>query len=229
MTGVPDLIEGIRYVRSKSHVAALMFVKAGWGLAGGVLLLLTIFGQRIFPVGSTSAGGIGILYGARGIGAGLGPIALRWILGQKPKTLRRSIGPAYFIVGGFYVLLAGAPNLPLAALCVLCAHFGGSILWVFSTVLLQMEVPDRFRGRVFAAELAFVTLTSSISSYLTALALDRAGWSPRMLSFTLGAMFCIPALIWFGMLSWWREEDKPLEHPEESTSAEEEVLESRVG
>jgi hypothetical protein len=92
-----------------------------------------------------------------------------------------------------------------------------------------MEVPDRFRGRVFAAELAFVTLTSSISSYLTALALDRAGWSPRMLSFTLGAMFCIPALIWFGMLSWWREEDKPLEHPEESTSAEEEVLESRVG
>ena len=31
-----------------------------------------------------------------------------------------------------------------------------------------MEVPDRFRGRVFAAELALVTLTSSISSYLTA-------------------------------------------------------------
>jgi hypothetical protein len=229
MTGVPDLIEGIRYVRSKSHVAALMFVKAGWGLAGGVLLLLTIFGQRIFPVGSTSAGGIGVLYGARGVGAGLGPIALRWILGQKPKTLRRSIGPAYVIVGGFYVLLAGAPNLPLAALCVLCAHFGGSILWVFSTVLLQMEVPDRFRGRVFAAELAFVTLTSSISSYLTAVALDRAGWSPRMLSFTLGAMFCIPALIWFGMLSRWREGEEPLEQPEESTSAEEEVLESRVG
>ena len=229
MTGMPDLIEGIRYVRSKSHVAALMFVKAGWGLAGGVLLLLTIFGQRIFPVGSTSAGGIGILYGARGIGAGLGPIALRWILGQKPQTLRRSIGPAYFIVGGFYVLLAGAPNLPLAALCVLCAHFGGSILWVFSTVLLQMEVPDRFRGRVFAAELAFVTLTSSISSYLTAVALDRAGWSPRMLSFTLGAMFCIPALIWFGMLSRWRRDEEPTERVEHIPSGEEEVLESRVG
>ena len=42
--------------------------------------------------------GIGILYGARGIGAGLGPIALRWILGQKPRTLRRAIGPAYFMV-----------------------------------------------------------------------------------------------------------------------------------
>ena len=206
-----------------------MFVKAGWGLAGGVLLLLTIFGQRIFPVGATSAGGIGILYGARGIGAGLGPIALRWILGQSPKTLRRTIGPAYFIVGGFYVLLAGAPSLPLAALCVLCAHFGGSILWVYSTVLLQMEVPDRFRGRVFAAELALVTLTSSISSYFTAFALDRGGWSPRTLSFTLGAMFCIPGFIWLAMLSRWRQGVEPMEQPDLTASGEEEVLEGRVG
>lgn len=229
LTGVPDLLEGLQYVRQRSHVAALMFVKAGWGLAGGVLLLLTIFGQRIFPVGATSAGGIGILYGARGIGAGLGPIALRWILGQTPKTLRRTIGPAYFIVGGFYVLLAAAPSLPLAALCVLCAHFGGSILWVYSTVLLQMEVPDRFRGRVFAAELALVTLTSSLSSYFTAYALDRAGWSPRTLSFTLGVMFCIPAFIWLALLARWREGTQPPEQPDLTASGEEEVLEGRVG
>src|SRR4029079_2488013 len=155
--------------------------------------------------------------------------ALRWILGQKPKTLRRTIGPAYFIVGGFYVLLAGAPNLPLAALCVLCAHFGCSILWVFSTVLLQMEVPDRFRGRVFAAELALVTSTSSVSSYLTAFALDRAGWSPRPLSFTLGGMFCIPAVIWFGLLSRWRETADAAEPPDAIPSGEEEVLGSRLG
>ena len=56
------------------------------------------------------------------------------------------------------------------------------MLWVFSTVLLQMEVPDQFRGRVFAAELALVTLTSSISSYATGYALDGLGWSPRALS-----------------------------------------------
>ena len=167
LTGIPDLVEGLRYVRQKRHVAALMFVKSGWGLAGGVLLLLTIFGQRVFPVAGSTAAGIGVLYGARGVGAALGPIALRWMLGQKPRTLRRTIGPAFFIVGAFYLALARAPNLPLAALCVLCAHFGGSILWVFSTVLLQMEVPDRFRGRVFAAELAMVTLMSSLSSFWT--------------------------------------------------------------
>jgi MFS family permease len=205
LTGISDLIEGVRYVRQRSHVAALMFVKAGWGLAGGVLLLLTIFGQRVFPLAGGSAAGIGVLYAARGVGAGLGPIALRWIIGQQPQRLRRTIGPAYFMVGVFYIALAWAPSLWVAALCVLCAHFGGSILWVFSTVLLQMEVPDRFRGRVFATELALVTLMSSASSYWTGRQLDRAGWSPRTLAFSLGAMFCVPGLLWLWIQSRWTD------------------------
>ena len=206
LTGISDLVEGVRYVRQRSHVAALMFVKAGWGLAGGVLLLLTIFGQRVFPLAGGSAAGIGVLYAARGVGAGLGPIALRWIIGQQPQRLRRTIGPAYFMVGVFYIALAWAPSLWVAALCVLCAHFGGSILWVFSTVLLQMEVPDRFRGRVFATELALVTLMSSASSYWTGRQLDRAGWSPRTLAFSLGAMFCVPGLLWLWIQSRWEEQ-----------------------
>ena len=160
-----------------------------------------------------------------------GPIASarqRWILGQKPQTLRRTIGPAYFIVGGFYVLLAGAPTLPLAAFCVLCAHFGGSILWVFSTVLLQLEVPDRFRGRVFATELALVTLMSSASSYWTGHQLDRAGWSPRSLSFALGIMFCVPGVLWLIIQARWKEQP-PEGQAEMTASAEEEVLEGRIG
>ena len=208
LTGITDLIEGVTYVRQRSHVAALMLVKAGWGLAGGVLLLLTVFGQRVFPLAGGSAAGIGVLYAARGVGAGLGPIALRWILGQQPQRLRRAIGPAYFIVGVFYVALGWAPNLWVAALCVLCAHFGGSILWVFSTVLLQMEVPDRFRGRVFATELALVTLMSSASSYWTGHQLDRAGWSPRTLAFALGVMFCVPGALWLLILARWKDRNR---------------------
>ena len=115
ITGISDLIEGVRYIRRSSHVAALMFVKAGWGLAGGILLLLTIFGQRVFPVRGSTAAGIGVLYGARGIGAALGPILLRWILGQQAdyaaadhrpgvlhhrRLLRRAIGRARAVHGG---------------------------------------------------------------------------------------------------------------------------------
>jgi hypothetical protein len=75
-----------------------------------------------------------------------------------------------------------------------------------------MEVPDQFRGRVFAADLAFVTLVTSLSSYFTAYGLDHAGWSPRLLSFTLGALFCVPAIIWLLILSRWREAPAAVQH-----------------
>ncbi|HMD35808.1 MAG TPA: MFS transporter [Vicinamibacterales bacterium] len=230
MTGVADLVDGIRYIRRERHVAALMCVKAGWGLAGGVLLLLAVFGQRVFPIAGGAAAGIGVLYGARGIGTGIGPIALRWMLGQQPRTLRRTIGPAFFTVGIFYAALAAAPTLALAAIAVALAHLGGSILWVFSTVLLQLEVPDRFRGRVFAAELALATLINSISAYWTAYELDRIGRSPRLLAFVLGALFCIPGALWLLIESRWIERPPVGGGPADpATAAEEEVLEGRIG
>lgn len=229
VTGFRDIAEGLGYVHAQPHVAALMFVKAGWGLAGGVLLLLTIFGERVFPVHGSTAAGIGVLYGARGVGAGLGPIVLRWILGQEPRTLRRSIAPAYLVVAVFYVGLGVSPTLLLAAASVLLAHVGGSILWVFSTVLLQLEVPDRFRGRVFAAELMLVSLTTAASSFLTALAVDRGGWSPRATSVTLGLLFCVPAAIW-ALVEWrWVERPPAKTNAAAATSGAEEVLEGRVG
>jgi MFS family permease len=226
LTGVSDLIEGLRYVRREPHVAALMLVKTGWGLAGGILLLLTIFGQRVFPIGRGAAAGIGVLYGVRGVGAGLGPIALRWILGQEPAALRRAIGPAFFMIGVFYAALSIAPALALASVCVLFAHFGGSVLWVFSTVLLQMEVPDEFRGRVFAAELALFTLTSSLSSYLTGLYLDR-GVSPRTVSVVLGSLFVLPGAAWMLILSRWRQSGLARALPSEVDDRDE-VLRGRI-
>ena len=47
---------------------ALLLVKSGWGLGGGVLLLLTIYGKQIFPIGHDGAASIGLLYAARGLG-----------------------------------------------------------------------------------------------------------------------------------------------------------------
>jgi hypothetical protein len=71
LIGIRDLLEGLRYVRQRSHVAALMFVKAGWGLAGRVLLLLTISGSASFKSAAARRRHRRAL-GARGVGAALG-------------------------------------------------------------------------------------------------------------------------------------------------------------
>jgi hypothetical protein len=88
------------------------------------------------------------------------------------------------------------------------AHTGGSILWVFSTVLLQQTVEDRFRGRVFAAELALLTLTMAASNYLTGEMLDRFGFSPRTVTIAIGIFFLMPGVVWLVTEKWWDKDQK---------------------
>jgi hypothetical protein len=65
-----------------------------------------------------------------------------------------------------------------------------------------MEVPNRFLGRVFALDMAFVTLTMSISTYLTGYGLDTAALSARLIAAILGGAFLIPGLLWLVLQPW---------------------------
>ncbi len=193
-TGFNDLREGSRYVINHSDIGALLLVKSGWALSGGILVMLTIFGEQVFPMPG-GGGGSGILYSFRGIGAAVGPILAWRIMGESKSAMYRAIGLAFFISSGAYMLFSQAPTILWAALFVLLGHIGGSIQWVFSTNLLQKKVPDQFRGRVFAAEMALVTLILSCSTYFTGAGLD-AGISPRHMAFGLAVLFLLPGLAW---------------------------------
>jgi hypothetical protein len=48
------------------------------------------------------------------------------------------------------------------------------------------------------------------------------------MALTLGLMFCVPGTSWLIILSRWRE-SAPLGVPANTASAEEEVLEGRIG
>ncbi|HET8675839.1 MAG TPA: MFS transporter [Blastocatellia bacterium] len=209
-TGIRDLIEGARYLRRNPRVMAVLLVKSGWGLGGGVLLLLTIFGKQIFPIGRDGSTSIGLLYAARGIGALIGPVVASSLAGRLPRRMRRVIGIAFFITAAFYLLFAQAPTLMFAALFAVGAHAGGSIQWVYSTALLQMSVPDRFLGRVFALELAMVTLTMSLSTYFTGWGIDHGGFSPRQMATILGLAFLVPGILWL-LLQPWLDKKEPSE------------------
>ena len=65
-----------------------------------------------------------------------------------------------------------------------------------------MSVPDRFLGRVFALELAMVTLTMSLSTYLTGWGLDYRGFSPRQMAMILGFAFLVPGIAWLFLQPW---------------------------
>lgn len=204
--GITETIDGIRYVKDRPRVLALLLVKPAWGLGGGILTLLAVFGERVFPVGSSPATGIGVLFAARGIGTAVGPIVARRMAGEGHRRMQVSIGISFLIGGIFYVLFGASTNFVMALIVLGVAHCGGSILWVFSTVILQRAVEDNFRGRVFAAEMALLTLTMAASNYVTGELLDRFGVPPRIVTIGIGLFFVLPGVAWFLTQRWWDRE-----------------------
>ncbi|HSO76074.1 MAG TPA: MFS transporter, partial [Blastocatellia bacterium] len=210
LLGIADIVEGARYLRVNPRVAALLLVKSGWGIGGGVLLLLTVFGKQIFPLGNDGSASIGLLFAARGVGALVGPVVAARIAAGSAARMRRAIAAAFILSSVFYLLFAQSPVFVIALLCVVGAHSGGSIQWVYSTTLLQMSVEDRFLGRVFALDMALVTLTMSLSTYATGLGLEHAGLSARTMATVLGLAFLIPGAVWFLLQRWLDESDPSL-------------------
>lgn len=193
--GIRGVLDGLAYMRRHGDVARIALIKGGWALVGGALLLLTVFGDRIFRIGNSSDAGIGILFASRGIGALAGSLIVS-LIAARQGNLIRLIAPAYFIAGASYAALSVAPTIWFAAGVVVASHIFGSILWVASNVLLQLRVPDEFRGRVFAAELIVMALVQSAVAYATAVALDTWHVDPRVLAAIVGLSLWVPASAW---------------------------------
>ena len=196
----PDVrvLDGLRELRAHPSTMALLSIKGVWAVAGGMMLLLTVFGQRVFAEtpGETAALGIGVLFAARGVGAVGGALLARAVQRMDPRRLRRLVPWAYALAACGYLGLAQAPSLLAGALAVVWAHVFGTLLWVISTVLLQLAVEARVRGRIFALELSLHTLVSATAILLTGHGLDTLHLPPRTLATALGAFFLLPALVW---------------------------------
>jgi len=190
--------DGLAYLRSHPATMALLSIKGVWAVAGGMMLLLTVFGQRVFATspGDTAARGIGVLFAARGVGAVGGALLARSVQRLPASRLRRLVPWAYGLAAAGYLALAHAPSLLVGALAVVWAHVFGTLLWVLSTVLLQLVVDHDVRGRIFALELALHTFMSAAAILLTGYGLDQLHVPPRTLATGLGAFFLLPALVW---------------------------------
>ncbi len=201
--GANTLREGWDYLRRNPNVVALILAKMGDGILGGGLLLFAIFGERVFPIAGRGALAVGLLYSARGVGAGMGPILGDFFTRGRESLMWQSIGLSFFLLGVCYVAFSRAPNLALAALAVVCAHIGGSIIWVMTTALLQINTVDRLRGRVFALDLGLLMLSVAGTNYLIGSALDNWRISPREIALGFGLVLFIPGLLWLPVQAKW--------------------------
>lgn len=198
------VMEGIRYIRSHRELVPAVFAKAGELMVGPSWVIFTVMGAREFAVhgrGIDSAGGamlgMSILLGGRGAGALVGPlISARWA-GQNDNRLRLGILFGYLTIALGYGLIGVSHSVWTASACAMLAHAGGSTVWVFSTTLLQLRTEDRFRGRVFSADLGLASFTFATTAYLCGHFLDL-GISARTMAMGTGFLMLLPA----GLLAW---------------------------
>jgi MFS family permease len=195
------VLEGIRYIRSHPTLLPAVFAKAGELMVGPSWVIFTVMGAREFALrgrGIDVAGGamlgMSILLGGRGFGALVGPlVAARWA-GRSDHRLRLGILFGYLTIAVGYGVLGFSRSVWMAAACAMLAHAGGSTVWVFSTTLLQLHTEDRFRGRVFSADLGLASLTFATTAYLCGHLLDL-GISARALATSTGVLMLLPAAV----------------------------------
>ena len=157
-------IDGINFVKNKKEIFALVLTKSTFSIsASGMLALFTILSYDIYKTGDY---GTGLMFGARGIGALIGPILIRYFFGKTDGKLLLTIGPSIMCWGLFYFLIPWSVTLYFTVILLVIAHSGGGAQWAFSTYGLQILTPDNLRGRIAGIDYSLVFLMNTISTLL---------------------------------------------------------------
>ena len=178
---VQDMKEAVHVARQDRVILALMSSKMTYAIGAGIVSQLAVLAATEFKAGD---GGRGLLIAARGLGAGLGPIAAARYIGRDLSRLLRVCGFASLVFSVCYLGAAVSPTLLVAFAFVSVAHFAGGAQWVMSSVGLQMRAPDNVRGRVLAGDFAMVSLVIASTSILAGLTSEHIGVRPAMVIFS---------------------------------------------
>ena len=200
-----EILDGWTHLRTEPRIARIAWAKATWAFAGGGLVfMLALLGSQV--TSSALAAGIGVLFMARGIGTGIGPVVARAAF-KDERRWPAVLGACVAFSGVCYGLVAYVPwiawsqapaYLLLLIGLVALAHASSGANWVLSAVLLQQRTPDRYRGRVFATEWFLVMLCNSLSTLAAGLLLEwgvldlRTGFAAFALAqFACGALWVL--------------------------------------
>lgn len=185
------LREATRYVGRHPRVASLVTVKSAVGLGNGVLVAFPLLVTQFYRVGEW---GTGLLFAARGLGALLGPVLFRWLLGRR-AALFPILGFSMAAYGVGYAGVAMTPWFVAGLVLVALAHVAGGGNWAMSNYALQAEVPDDLRGRVFATDLMMATLAVAVSQLVAGAFVDHV--SPRAVVAACGCVTFAYAVGWW--------------------------------
>jgi MFS family permease len=202
-SGWNNFVEGMNYVRKNLDVGLVTVVKA-MGQVGSFDIISALYAARVFRGGQEGATTLGLMFTAFGVGSVIGPLISNRLGDSTVVWLRRAILGGFVCMPLAWLIVGTAPALPIVLAGCVLRGAGGSINWTYSDVLLQMTVPNRLLGRVFAFDIALFTLAVSISLWLTGYITDAFHFGPRTIVLLLALGSLGPLIVWGAALRWQR-------------------------
>lgn len=189
-----DIVAGWRHMWARPSIGRMALAKATWAVGGGGLVyMLALLGEKLHP--AAPAVGMGVLYSARGLGTGIGPVVMRKFLPQE-RRWPAMMGLGIVASGVGYLFIGSISWSIVLAVVVVLAHAPSGANWVASSVLLQKRTEDRFRGRVFATEWLSISLVDSLSILGASLLLEWADVTLRTAILVFAAIQIVCGVIW---------------------------------
>jgi len=188
------IVDGWGYLWKHPEVGRMALAKASWASGGAALVyMLAMLGPEL-PVESEAIG-IGLLFSARGLGTGIGPLLGRALVRDRrrwPWVIGVCLVGSGIVYGTTWLM----PWTLWITIPILVAHAASGANWVFSSVLLQERAEDVYRGRVFATEWMMLTGMNVVSVMAASVALERGLLSLRDGMLAACGVIVLAGVVW---------------------------------
>ena len=191
--------EGFQIIIRTPRISRIITAKAAWGLFGGGLVYMLILVGADIGLGEVAAG-IGLLFAARGVGTGLGPILARYAFTNRDNW-PLLIGWLVSVCGIGYIAMGWLSWGWWVAFFVVFSHAASGANWVISTVLLQERSEDEWRGRMFSTDFLLLTMVNGISTLAASLILEYTDISLRELVQIFAVGQLLSGILWVMLIA----------------------------
>ena len=200
--GLDAYKEGWDYVHHQNNkdVAALVYVKGCGSLIWGAVDILNV---KISEMKSMQQLGdasttLGIIFACVGWACFVGPIIFSAAVPPKPRPLIWSVVASFALLFIGSLLLAVATNIYGVLLATWVRSMGSAVLWVQSSLIMQLRVENELLGRVSALEMALYTLAEILSSLYGGAAFDVLHMTMNQVLWSVTLLASVITAFWTG-------------------------------
>jgi len=184
-----DITDGLDLIRGSR---ALLTILLAWNVVmlatAGENVSEVVLAKKAFSSGDF---GYGLLVGSTGVGLALGSLLAGSLL--ENRTLSSLYGGAIAVVAVALVAAAAAPNVWVAAACVVFVGAGNGAAVVCNALLVQRGAPDELRGRAFTVLMSSNYLVLGLGMLAAGPLTDAVG--PRAVWALAGGLSAVGAVI----------------------------------